>query len=329
MNELIQVILSDMKDVMTGEQLAKLEAVLTVRFHGYRLEKECTDVVVADNQWSRVIMKYLACKRLENCSEGTIRSYGLALTKMFETIGKKLTEITTDDIRYYLALYRQNRGVSAGYLDTIRRYLRAFFAWANDEGYINQNPVRQLKRVKVPQKIRQPYSAEEMEKLKRSAETERDLALIEVMYSTAGRVGEIASLNRDDICIADHECVIYGQKGKKERMVYLTPESCYHLRKYLESRTDDNPALFVGLRAPHRRLDKSAIQSMIHKLGVKCDIHAHPHRFRRTFLTDCSERGMTLQEIQVYAGHSSPETTMQYIKVSRNSVRSSFDKLMA
>ena len=329
MNELIQAILSDMKEILTGEQLTKLDAVLTIRCHGYRLEKECTDVTVADNQWHRVIMKYLACKRLENCSEGTIRSYGLALTKMFETIGKKLTEITTDDIRYYLALYRQNRGVSASYLDTLRRYLRAFFEWANDEGYISYNPVRQVKRVKVPKKIKKPYSPEELEMLKRSAETERDLALIEVMYSTAGRVGEISALNRSDVHISDRECIIYGQKGKKERKVYLTPESCYHLRKYLESRTDDNPALFVGLRSPHKRLDKTAIQSMVHKLGLHCGIHAHPHKFRRTMLTDCSARGMSLQEIQAYAGHCSPETTMEYITVKEDSVRASFNRLMA
>lgn len=329
MKELIQSILQEMQAELNGEQLEKLEAVLILKTHGWKLEKEQTELVVAEEQWNRILMKYLACKRLENCSEGTIRSYGIALTKMFDTIRKDLKDITTDDIRYYLALYRQNRGISAGYLDTIRRYLRSFFNWANDEGYIPCNPVRQIKRVKVPQKIRKPYSPEELEKLKRSAETERDLAIIEVLYSTAGRVGEIASLNRSDVHISDRECIIYGQKGKKERRVYLTPESCYHLRKYLESRTDSNPALFVGLRDPHERLDKTAIQSMIRKLGIKCDIHAHPHKFRRTMLTDCSARGMSLQEIQAYAGHQSPETTMQYITVKEDSVKASFNKLIA
>ena len=328
MHDFIQSILSEMKAVLSGEQLEKLEAVMILKTHGLKLEKESTEIAVAGNQWNSILMKYLACKRLENCSEGTIRSYGIAIAKMFETIGKNLSDITTDDIRYYLALYRKNRNVSAGYFDTIRRYLRSFFNWANDEGFISYNPVRQIKRVKVPQKIKKPYTPEEMEKLKRNAETERDLAIIEVMYSTAGRVGEISSLNRSDVHISDHECIIYGQKGKKERKVYLTPESCYHLRNYLDSREDDNPALFVGLRAPHRRLDKSAIQTMIHKLGVRCSIHAHPHKFRRTMLTDCSSRGMSLQEIQTYAGHCSPETTMQYISVKESSVKASFTKLI-
>ena len=329
MHEFIQSILSEMKTELSGEQLEKLEAVLILKTHGMKLEKETTEVAVTDNQWHKIMLKYLACKRLENCSEGTIRSYGIALTKMFETLGKSLPDITTDDIRFYLAMYRQKRNISAGYLDTIRRYLRSFFNWANDEGYIKNNPVRQIKRVKVPQKIKKPYTPEELEKLKRTAETERDLAIIEVLYSTAGRVGEIASLNRSDVHISDRECIIYGQKGKKERRVYLTPESCYHLRIYLESRTDNNPALFVGLRSPHERLDKTAIQSMIRKLGIKCDIHAHPHKFRRTMLTDCSARGMSLQEIQAYAGHCSPETTMQYITVKEDSVKASFNKLIA
>ena len=329
MHELIQSILEAMKDTLTAEQLQKLESVMVVKTHGLKAEKEATEVAVTDNQWHRILMKYLACKRLENCSEGTIRSYGIAIAKMFETLGKSLPDVTTDDVRYYLAMYSQTRGISASYLDTIRRYLRSFFNWANDEGYINCNPVRQIKRVKVPKKIKQPYTPEEMEKLKRMTETERDLAIIEVLYSTAGRVGEIAALNRSDVHISDRECIIYGQKGKKERKVYLTAESCYHLRNYLESRTDDNPALFVGLRAPHERLEKTAIQSMVHKLGAKCDIHAHPHKFRRTMLTDCSARGMSLQEIQAYAGHCSPETTMEYITVKEDSVKASFDKLIA
>ena len=329
MHELIQSILEAMKDTLTAEQLQKLESVMVVKTHGLKAEKEATEVAVTDNQWHRILMKYLACKRLENCSEGTIRSYGIAIAKMFETLGKSLPDVTTDDVRYYLAMYSQTRGISASYLDTIRRYLRSFFNWANDEGYINCNPVRQIKRVKVLKKIKQPYTPEEMEKLKRMTETERDLAIIEVLYSTAGRVGEIAALNRSDVHISDRECIIYGQKGKKERKVYLTAESCYHLRNYLESRTDDNPALFVGLRAPHERLEKTAIQSMVHKLGAKCDIHAHPHKFRRTMLTDCSARGMSLQEIQAYAGHCSPETTMEYITVKEDSVKASFDKLIA
>ena len=181
----------------------------------------------------------------------------------------------------------------------------------------------------MPQKIRKPYSAEEREHLRCLARTERDLALMEVLYSTAGRIGEVLALNRSDIDFCNREVIVYGKKGKKERRVCLTEEAGYHLRKYLESRTDDNPALFVGTRAPHKRLTAKAVQAMLRKLGKLSGIHAHPHKFRRTLLTDASARGMTLQELQAYAGHAKPETTMIYVTVRSDDVKASFRRLVA
>ena len=123
--------------------------------------------------------------------------------------------------------------------------------------------------------------------------------------------------------------IIYGEKGKKERKVYLTEECAYHLRKYLLSRTDTNPALFVGCRKPFGRLGKEAIQSMLSQLGKKAHIHTHPHKFRRTLLTNAGNRGIPLQEIQSYAGHKKPDTTMMYVTVSEENVKASFRRYIA
>ena len=183
--------------------------------------------------------------------------------------------------------------------------------------------------MKVPQKIKKPYTAAEREHLKDIAKTQRDLAIMELLYSTAGRIGEVVAINREDVDFYNKEIVIWGQKGKKERTVYLTDGCIYHLKKYLDSRTDDNPALFVSLRKPYRRIGKSGIEAMLRKLGLEAGIHAHPHKFRRTLLTDAGARGVPLQELQAYAGHTKADTTMLYINVKQDAVKSSFMRCIA
>lgn len=276
-----------------------------------------------------ILNTFLASKRIENCSLGTLDRYKECVTKLITSLNKRLQDITTNDIRYYLAMYQETRKISISYMDTIRRYLSSFFAWISDEGYININPMRRLKKIKVPQKIKKPFTPAEREHLRCSARCQRDIAIMEFLYSTAARIGEVVRLDRRDIDWNRNEIIIYGEKGKKERKVYLTDECAYHLRKYLLSRNDANPALFVSSKQPHTRLGKQAIQSMLRTLGQKTDIHAHPHKFRRTLLTDAGNRGIPLQEIQHYAGHEKPDTTMMYVTVSEENVRASFRRYIA
>ena len=155
------------------------------------------------------------------------------------------------------------------YMDTIRRYLSSFFAWISDEGYISRNPMRRLKKVKVPRMIKKPFTQAEMEHLRCNAECQRDIAIMAFLYSTAARIGEVVRLNRKDIDWGNKEVIIYGEKGKKERRVYLTDDCAYHLHKYLLSRDDTNPALFVSNKRPHTRLGKQAIQSMLRTLAKR------------------------------------------------------------
>ncbi|QNM10241.1 tyrosine-type recombinase/integrase [Wansuia hejianensis] len=328
MEKLIEEILEAMQDNLSQEQLQRLENVLIIKTHGLVLQKERTDLIVSERRWEKALRLYLASKRLENCSEGTIENYDRCVRMLMQTIGKRLPEITTNDLRYYLAMYQERRRISLSYLETLRHYISSFFSWLSDEGYISGNPARRLKRVKVPRRIKRPYSAEEREHLRCIAQTERDLALMEVLYSTAGRIGEVLALNRSDVDFIGREVIVYGKKSKKERVVCLTEEAAYHLRKYLEKRVDENQALFVSLKAPHERLTSKAVQAMLRKLGQAAGIHAHPHKFRRTLLTDASARGMSLQELQAYAGHAKPETTMIYVTVRAAEVKASFRRLV-
>lgn len=327
--KVIKGIMAAVQEDLTPGQLQKLENVLVIQLHGLVIQEECTELVVSERHWEKILRIYIASKRLENCSKGTLENYNRCIRMLMETLHKKLPDITTNDLRYYLAMYQEQRHISLSYLETLRHYISSFFSWATDEGYIQRDPSRRLKRVKVPQKIKKPYTAEEREHLRCIAKTQRDLAIMELLYSTAGRIGEVTALNRKDVDFVGKSVVIYGQKGKKERIVYLTDESVFHLKRYLQSRTDDDPALFVSTKYPYERIGKGAIQAMLRKLGAEAGIHAHPHKFRRTLLTDAGTRGMPLQEIQAYAGHSKPDTTMMYISVKEESVRSSFKKLIA
>lgn len=327
--KLIKNVISAMQDRLNDEQLLMLENVLAINLHGLEVKEECTQLVTSERHWEKILRMYIACKRLENCAESTLIAYQRCITMLFEGINKKIHEITTNDLRYYLAVYQEQRHISLSYLDTLRHYISSFFTWATDEGYINRDPSRRLKKVKVPRKLMKPYTAEEREHLKDIAKTERDVAIMELLYSTAGRIGEVVAINREDIDFINREIVIYGQKGKKERKVYLTEGCMYHLKKYLASRKDDNPALFVGERKPYNRLGIKAIQDMLKKLGRSAGVHAHPHKFRRTLLTDAGARGVPLQEIQAYAGHVKPDTTMLYVAVKEESVKSSFMRLLA
>lgn len=327
MQRVIQEILDAMAGDLTAEQLQKLSNVLQIKLTEWRHSE--TQVVKSDGGWERILKMFLATKKLENCSDGTLDAYRRCVVMMMQGIGKRVQDITVNDLRYYLARYQQDRQISLSYLETLRHYISSFFGWCAEEGYIHSNPARRLIRVKVPKMIKHPFTAEERERLKIAAEKQRDIALMEVMYSTAGRIGEIVSLNRDDVNLTERSILLYGSKGKADRKVYLTEQAAYHLRKYLATRSDENPALFVSDRAPHKRISVAAVQAMLRKIGKQTGIHAHPHKFRRTLLTDAGSRGIPLQEIQRYAGHVKPDTTMIYVDVKDESIRSSFRRLIA
>lgn len=327
MQRAIQEILDAMASELTAEQLQKLANVLQIKLTEWRHNE--TQVVKSDNGWERILKLFLATKKLENCSDGTLEAYRRCIVMMMQSIGKRVQDITVNDLRYYLARYQQDRNISLSYLETLRHYISSFFGWCSEEGYLHSNPAKRLIRVKVPKKIKHPFTAEERERLKLAAEKQRDIALMEVMYSTAARIGEIISLDRDSVDLDNRTVLLYGSKGKADRKVYLTEQAAYHLRKYLLSRTDNNPALFVSDREPHKRISVAAVQAMLRKIGNKTGIHAHPHKFRRTLLTDAGSRGIPLQEIQRYAGHVKPDTTMIYVDVKDESIRSSFRRLIA
>lgn len=277
---------------------------------------------------SNVDMKnaFLSAKRLEGCSEKTLLYYNNTIEAMFKILNKDFRDVTTDDLRSYLSTYQKINNASKVTVDNVRRNLSSFFGWLEDEDYILKSPVRRIHKLKTTLIVKETYSDEEMEKLRDYCSEPRDLAIIDMLASTGMRVGELVLLNRDDIDFTERECVVLG-KGEKERIVYFDAKAKLHLEEYLESRDDDNPALFVSLRSPHNRLQIGGVECRLRKIGKELKIHkVHPHKFRRTMSTVAIDKGMPIEQLQKLLGHSKIDTTLHYAMVKQSNVKNAHRK---
>ncbi|MDO5849071.1 MAG: tyrosine-type recombinase/integrase [Methanobrevibacter sp.] len=264
---------------------------------------------------------FLSAKHVEGCSDKTIVYYKSTIEKMFSKINKRVENITTDDLRQYLTIHKQERNSSKITMDNIRRIFSSFFSWLEDEDYILKNPVRRIRKVKTGRVVKEVLSDEDLEILRDNCNEIRDLAIIELLISTGIRVGELVRLNIDDIDFYERECVVFG-KGESEREVYFDARTKIHLMQYLESRNDDNAALFVSLRNPHSRLTINGVEKALRKLGLKSGIEkVHPHKFRRTMATLAIDKGMPIEQVQKLLGHIQIDTTMKYAMVTQNNVK--------
>ena len=327
--QLRQEILRKMRTELSDEQLDKLEAVLDIILYSYKVDQDSHEVMIRDNSNERILQQFLSTKLVEGKSKRTISHYRLLIRIMLDFFGKSIKNISTNDLRYYLARYQQDRGVNNNTLDGMRRVFSSFFGWLSDEGYIRNNPCRTVKQIKVEKVIRKPFTDEEREKLRCACREERDLAIIEFLYSTGVRVSEMIGLNRENIRFLERETVVLG-KGSKERVVYLNASACLHLKRYLETRADKNPALFVSEKAPNDRLTVAAVEAILRGLGQKAGIKkVHPHRYRRTAATNALNRGMPLQEVSIMLGHAKVETTMIYCAVEQESVKYNHKKYLS
>lgn len=320
MERKIMEVLRRMQTALQEGQLNELKNVLNMVFAGCELA-ENTDLQVVDRSWLGDLEDFLVSKALEGKSPETVNRYRYELNRLLSYVNKSVSDILPGDISGYMRMYKKIRQVSNQTLKNVRTVYSSFFTWLRDRGRIRKNPMMLVEDVKVESVIRKPYSDEDREKMFRACTTLRDKAMLEFLYSTAVRVSELARLDRKDIRFGTKDIIVYG-KGAKERRVYLNDRTNMYMREYLQSRTDDNPALFVGVRIPHGRMTKAGIEDAIRRIGRRAGVEkAHPHRFRRTALTNALNRGMPLQEAMLIAGHAKPETTMRYCTVDMEAVQ--------
>jgi len=327
--ELINLIKINMKPYLNEIQLEKLNGYLEIILNDFEVFKKDKFLSTDESKENQeLLMSFLSAKQIEGCSEKTIDYYRNTIFKMLESVNLKIESITTDDLRKYLADYKNQSNASKSTIDNIRRVLSSFFSWLEDEGHISKNPVRRIHRIKTKRVVKEVLSDENFEVLRDKCDNLRDLAMIELLVSTGIRVGELVNLNIDDVLFSERECVVLG-KGDSERIVYFDAKTKIHLQKYLESRNDDNPALFVSLRKPHNRLGIPGVEKRMRNLGNEAEIKKiHPHKFRRTMATNAIDKGMPIEQVQRLLGHVQIDTTMQYAMVNQNNVKISHRKFI-
>ena len=316
--QLISRVQQQMLPYLNNEQLSKLRAAMEYCLHGLEITE--TDQPQEQEQ-PNAVAAFIAAKRIEGCSEKTLTYYCKTIEAMTTGIGKTPQQITTDDIRQYLTAYQVQRKSSKVTIDNIRRILATFYSWLEDEDYIVKSPVRRIHKVKTAKTIKDTYTDEALELMRDNCGTLRDLAIIDLLASSGMRVGEMVALNRDDINFNERECVVFG-KGSKQRLVYFDARTKIHLRNYLDSRTDSDPALFVTLRAPFQRLQIGGVEVRLRELGKRLLIpKVHPHKFRRTLATSAIDKGMPIEQVQQLLGHQKIDTTMHYAMVKQQNVK--------
>lgn len=319
--QIISNVMQGMLKYLNNAQAIQLQKVLEKEFGQVEiLEYERKEAEIENNNL-KLTEFFLAAKRVEGCSEKSLKYYKSTIEMMLETLGKRIQEIETNDLREYLTNYQQEKKSSRVTIDNIRRILSSFFSWLEDEDYILKSPVRRIHKVKAASTVKETYTDEALENMRDNCDNIRDLALIDMLASTGMRVGELVLLNREDINFAERECVVFG-KGDKERIVYFDARTKIHLQNYLNSRIDANNALFVSLRAPYDRLKIGGIEVRLRELGRQLDIpKVHPHKFRRTLATMAIDKGMPVEQLQRLLGHQRIDTTMQYAMVKQSNVK--------
>lgn len=315
---LINEVIQGMLPFLNNAQTEKLQEVLQHTLFDYKVTEEKKQENIPEQN---LVELFLAAKRIEGCSEKSLKYYEATILALLDELDKDVKHIVTDDIRTYLTEYQAKKQSSKVTIDNIRRILSSFFSWLEDEDYILKSPVRRIHKVKTGTNIKETYSDESLELMRDNCTELRDLAIIDMLASTGMRVGEMVLLNREDIDFNERECVVFG-KGDKERIVYFDARTKIHLQNYLTSRDDDNPALFVSLQKPHERLQISGVEVRLRQYGKRLGLNkVHPHKFRRTLATMAIDKGMPIEQLQQLLGHRRIDTTLQYAMVKQSNVK--------
>lgn len=327
-SQIIENIMMVMMKHVDGKTLDLISDSLSIELEKYDVQKKCTELTVYDDSYIRDLKRFIVCKQIEGMSKATLKRYYRINEEMLEFLHKPIKEITTNDLRCFLATKRRTGKVCNRSLDGMRRCYSSFFSWAAAEGIIDRSPCLALKQIKYKKQVKKAFTATEMERIKEACGgSKRNLALVEVLYATGVRVSELCSINVEDVDFDTSEIIVLG-KGNKERTVYLSDVAAMRLKDYLESRKDCNEALFVGRGG--RRLSKTGVEVALRGLGKKAGVSGvYPHRFRRTLATMLLNRGMDIVSVAEILGHADLRTTQIYCTISRNNVKYNYQKLIA
>jgi len=311
----------------SSKQIEQMNDILMKASVGYIIREANAELKVSGTGIQEA-MEYLARKSSAGCAEGTLENYRFVLRYFCQWIGKELKDITDLDIIRFLDEFEQTRHIGKSRKDNIRIALNGFFTYLHNTGKISTNPMYTISKIQCEESLRERLSDLEYIKVCDNCTSLRDRALVEFLYSTGCRVSEVTNATIRDIDFDSKQLKVTG-KGKKQRIVYLNNVSYYYLAKYLDSRKDSSIALFVSERNPHQPIKKTGVEAALRRIGERClNRRLFPHLLRHTCACRLLEHGVTLDQVQVYLGHESPETTRVYAKTNPANLRYAFNLAM-
>ena len=307
-------------------QARALKESLELTLSKYNIMEDISkaDMIRIQEENAKILRDFINAKGIEGRSSSTLYAYAKEVSKMFMCINKPLNSITATDIRDYMAFRKQTGGLKSHTLANIRLYLMSFFKWCYIEEIIRKNPMDRIGVVKVEEKVIETLTDEEQEMIRCACDNERDLAIIDLLSGSGMRVSELVGLNITDVNFQNGELKVFG-KGSKERICFLTGKSKVHLKWYLESRDDDNPALFVTAKKPHERISKAGVEFILRNIAKKSNIDSirlYPHKFRSTLATNMINKGAAAEHVQGILGHSNVNTTLKnYARIDKETYK--------
>lgn len=277
-----------------------------------------------DETNEKLINSFIKTKKLKGLSQRTINYYLDELTHLREWSIKSFIEFKADDLKEYLRFKQASKECSNVTINNVRRIFSSFFKYMENEGFIIMNPLKQVPKIKEPQRVKKAFTDEEVEIL-RDAFTKRgitrDVAIFEMLLSSGLRVTEVSTLKKDDISLVDCKGVCLG-KGNKQRIFYFSEKCKIALSSYLKERVDNNEWLFVSINAPYNQLGITGIEYMVRTVGKEAGVEkVHPHRFRRTLATRLIRKGMAIDQVSKVLGHESLGITQRYIESDRDMLK--------
>lgn len=315
----------------TTKQICNILTIMDAMSDDYDFSKKKKEIIVVESIPEEV-KYFLACKVIKNCKKGTLYNYSNMLKHFFETIKKGINDVTANDIRGYLGLYKQERNVTNSTLASTRNLIDDFFKWCCSERIIDINPCHNVDHIKYSDNLREPMDRDELEIMRSSCKDKREKAVVEVLYSTGCRVSEIAALTMDDVDWQKRTITIQHGKGDVKRTSYLNSKAVLALKNYLKTRCDDCNYLFVNARCKNKHgIQRKSFENLINKIWKRTGLSHKitPHIFRNTTGTLSAQSGMPIQEVQKLLGHKNIKTTMRYVKVLDDNVKVSHGKYLA
>lgn len=323
----IQAMRMRLAEIVDAETASTILDAMCYELRDYEITRKSTEIVPYEGDNVKVIKSYIACIIVEGKAKSTAKQYHYHIKKMFDFLGnKRYDEITSRDIMTWLASLKikgnNNRTVSNN-----RNCVSAFFKWLYRESLIEKNPLDSIQTIKVPEEELKAFSSEEVDTIRSACKKPVERAMVEMLLSSGLRVSELCNLKLEDIDFNGLTIYVKCGKGGKDRTTYFTPVARKYLRKYLKDNRHESEYVFTNHFG--NQYTPGGIRRKTSDLAERCQIHIHPHRFRRTLATDLAEKGMPIQEIQKLLGHTSIETTRKYIEVRKRKIEASYRQYVA